>query len=118
LGISTTRTRASKESTRFDDDVPSLEHNPAANPAQGVLFSPLDQLQQDLVVTFAGKAGLTAEQIYHEHHNGRPYVLKNYRQALLRLEESGDVVIEPPRSVRRQSDTIPVSARISFPRVG
>jgi three-Cys-motif partner protein len=109
---------SAKESTCFDDDVPSLEHNPGANPAQGSLFSPLDQLQEDLVMTFAGKTGLTAEQIYHEHHNGRPYVLKNYRQALLRLEESGDVVIDPPRYIRRPSDTIPGSARISFPKVG
>ena len=109
---------SAKESTRFDEDVPSLDHNPGANPAQRLLFSPLEQLEQDLITAFAGKSGLTAEQIYHEHHNGRPYILKNYRQALLRLEESGSIQVDPPRAIRRQADTIPGSARISFPRVG
>jgi three-Cys-motif partner protein len=109
---------SAKESTRFDEDVPSLDHNPGDNPAQPLLFSRLDELEQDLVIAFSGKSGLTAEQIYHEHHNGRPYILKNYRQALLRLEESGTIQVDPPRAQRRQPDAIPASARISFPKVG
>jgi hypothetical protein len=116
-GMSLFKEISAKESTRFDDDVPSLNHNPADNPAQGCLFSPLDQLEQDIVVTFAGKVGLTAEQIYHEHHNGRPYVLKNYRQALLHLVESGTILTDTPPVLRKQSNTIPGSARFSFPQV-
>ena len=108
---------SAKESTRFDEDVPSLDHNPGDNPSQGLLFSRLEDLERDLVTAFAGKSGLTAEQIYHEHHNGRPYILKNYRQALLRLEESGSIQVDPPRAQRRLPDAIPASARISFPKV-
>jgi three-Cys-motif partner protein len=117
-GLALFKEISAKESTRFDDDVPSLDYNPGANPDQTLLFSPLEQLEQDLVTTFAGKTGLTAEQIYHEHHNGRPYILKNYRQALLRLEENGAIRVDPPRASRRQPSTIPGSALISFPRVG
>ena len=116
-GIALFKEISAKESTRFDDNVPSLDHNPGTDPAQGLLFSPLTQLEEELVTTFAGKI-LTTEEIYHEHHNGRPYVIKNYRQALLHLEETGAVQIDPPRVTRRQPDTLPGTARITFPRAG
>jgi three-Cys-motif partner protein len=116
-GIALFKEISAKESTRFDDNVPSLDHNPGTDPTQGVLFSPLTQLEDELVTTFAGKI-LTTEEIYHEHHNGRPYVIKNYRQALLHLEETGAVQIDPPRAIRRQPDSLPGTARVSFPRAG
>lgn len=108
---------SAKESTRFDDSVPSLDHNPGTNPAQGLLFSPLVQLEEELVTTFAGKIR-TTDEIYNEHHNGRPYVIKNYRQAILHLEETGAVQVDPPRATRRQPDNLPGTARITFPRAG
>jgi three-Cys-motif partner protein len=116
-GIALFKEISAKESTRFDDNVPSLDYNPGTDPAQGVLFSPMMRLEEELVTTFAGKS-LTTEEIYHEHHNGRPYVIKNYRQALLHLEETGAVQIDPPRVTRRQPDTLPGTARITFPRAG
>jgi hypothetical protein len=116
-GIALFKEISAKESTRFDDNVPSLYHNPGTDPAQGLLFSPLTQLEDELVTTFAGKI-LTTDEIYHEHHNGRPYVIKNYRQALLHLEETGAVQIDPPRATRRLPDTLPGAARITFPRAG
>ena len=116
-GIALFKEISAKESTRFDDNVPSLDYNPGTDPAQGLLFSPLAQLEEELVISFAGKS-LTTEEIYHEHHNGRPYVIKNYRQALLHLEEAGAVQIDPPRATRRQPDTLPSTALITFPRAG
>src|ERR1039457_2474989 len=94
---------SAKESTRFDDDVPSLDHNPGTDPSQILLFSPMDQLETDLVATYAGRV-LTPEQIYFEDHNGKPYVMKNYRQALLHLEETGAISIDPPPESRMKSD--------------
>jgi three-Cys-motif partner protein len=108
---------SAKESTRFDDDVPSLEHNPASDTAQGLLFSPLAQLEADLVATYAGQV-LTADQVYHAHHNGKPYILRNYRQALLHLEETGAISVDPARAVRAKSESIPPDARITFFRAG
>lgn len=116
-GIALFKEISAKESTRFDDSVPSLDYNPGTDQAQGVLFSPLVQLEEELVTIFAGKS-LTTEEIYHEHHNGRPYVIKNYRQALLHLEETGAVQIDPPRVTRRQPDALPGTARITFPHAG
>jgi three-Cys-motif partner protein len=109
---------SAKESTRFDDNVPSLDHNPSAENGQQLLFSPLTALEDDLRVAFAGKTDLTPEQIYHQHHNGKPYVLKNYRQALLNLEQAGVIAVDPPRAKRRDADSIPGTARITFPKVG
>lgn len=108
---------SARESTRFDDDVPSLDHNPRTDPAQTTLFSPLEQLEEDLLATYAGKV-LTPQQIYHEHHNGKPYVLKNYRQALLHLEETGAVSIDPPRATRVRSEIFARDARVTFIRTG
>jgi three-Cys-motif partner protein len=108
---------SAKQSTRFDDDVPSLDHNPGANPDQRLLFSPLDDLETELIAAYAGQE-LTADQIYHGHHNGKPYVLKNYRQALLHLEEMGAVSVDPPKSKRPHSETLPQNAVITFSRAG
>jgi three-Cys-motif partner protein len=108
---------SAKESTRFDDDVPSLDHNPGSDPAQILLFSPLEQLETELVSKYAGQV-LTPDQIYHAHHNGRPYVLKNYRQALLHLEEAGAISVDPPRATRPRSESLPPDARITFFRAG
>jgi len=54
-------------------------------------------------------------QIYHAHHNDRPYVLKNYRQALLNLEAHGIIAVDPPRTERRNPHAMPATAIISFP---
>jgi three-Cys-motif partner protein len=112
-GLALFKEISAKESSTFEDDVPSLDHNPAADPTQGTLFSPLAQLEDDLVQEFAGRQ-LTTEQIYHQHHNGKPYVLRNYRQALLRLEDTGAIRVDPPRSRRKTPDSIPSTAIITF----
>lgn len=108
---------SAKESTRFDDEVPSLDHNPGTDPSQSLLFSPMDELETELVSTYAGRV-LTPEQIYFEHHNGKPYVMKNYRQALLHLEETGTISIDPPRESRMRADGLPRDARVTFPQAG
>jgi three-Cys-motif partner protein len=108
---------SAKESTSFDGDVPSLEHDPSANPYQDGLFSPLTRLEEELLTVYAGKV-VTPEQIYHEHHNGRPFILRNYRQALLHLEETGAISIDPPRANRPRGESFPRDARISFASIG
>lgn len=108
---------SAKESTTFEGDVPSLAHDPSANPYQPGLFSLIEDLERDLLVTFAGKVR-TPEQIYHEHHIGRPYIQRNYRQALLQLEERGAIVVDPPRATRPRAETLPRDARITFGQLG
>jgi three-Cys-motif partner protein len=104
---------SAKESTSFEEDVPSLEHDPSANPYQGGLFSPIEELEEELLSTFAGRV-MTPEQIYHEHHIGRRYIHKNYRQALLHLEEIGAITVNPSRTNRSRAEIMPRDARITF----
>jgi three-Cys-motif partner protein len=108
---------SAKESTTFEGEIPSLQHDPSANPYQPLLFSGLDQLEEDLLATYEGKI-LTPDQIYHDHHIGKPYIQKNYRQALLHLEETGAVKIDPPRSARVRSESFPQDTRVIFSRIG
>lgn len=107
---------SAKESTTFEEDVPSLQHDPSANPYQAGLFSPIEELGKELLTIFAGKV-VTLEQIYHEHHIGRQYIHKNYRQALLHLEEAGAVSVDPPRADRQRGQSLPRDAKITFPRI-
>jgi hypothetical protein len=107
---------SAKESTTFDEDVPSLEHDPSANPYQAGLFSPIEELGKELLSTFAGRI-MTAEEIYHEHHIGQPYIQRNYRQALLHLEDTGAISVDPPRASRPRGQSFPRDAKISFPRI-
>lgn len=116
-GVALFKEISAKESTTYDGDVPSLEHDPSANPFQSVLFSPILQLESELLTAFAGKT-LTTDQIYHAHHNGRPYIMKNYRQALLHLEEVGAISIDPPRANRPRGESFPRDARIIFSNIG
>lgn len=108
---------SAKESSRFDDEVPSLDHNPASELESGYLFSPLAELETELVKIFSGQV-LTTHEIYHQHHNGRPFILRNYRQAILHLEESGAVKIDPPREMRTKPENLPQDARITFLKAG
>jgi hypothetical protein len=108
---------SAKESSRFDHEVPSLDHNPASLIESGFLFSQLVELESELVSAFSGQV-LTPEEIYHRHHNGRPFVLKNYRQAILNLEEAGAVKIDPPRELRAKREILPQNARVTFLKAG
>jgi three-Cys-motif partner protein len=107
---------SAKESTTFEEDVPSLEHDPSANPYQAGLFSPIAELGKELLTMFAGRV-MTLEQIYHEHHIGRRYIQRNYRQALLHLEDTDAISVDPPRASRPRGQSFPPDAKISFPRI-
>lgn len=113
LGMSLFKEISAKESTSFHDDVSSLEHNPSDRHGQGILFSPLEQLEMDLRETFAGMS-LTTEQMYHQHHNGKPYVLKNYRQAILNLKEAGLVSIDPSFETHPHGESVPLNIPVTF----
>lgn len=112
-GIALFKEISAKESTTFNDDVPSMAHDPSADSLQRNLFSQMADLEADLLQTFAGKS-LTFNEVYHGHHNGKPYVLPNYRQALLHLEDEGAITVDPPRAARIRTEGLPSNARITF----
>ena len=74
-------------SSSNNQGVPSFEYNPfeAMNPCLLFLEKPMNRLKEMLISDFAGST-LTMEEIYNRHHIDKPYLEKNYKEALLGLE--------------------------------
>ena len=90
------------ESSATEQGVPTFEYSPA-DARQPLLFElsrPLDALGRMLLTAFAGQT-LTMEQVYRAHSVGRPFIKRNYKDALLRLEASGRLRADPPAERRR-----------------
>lgn len=104
-----------RESTSTEQGVPSFEYNPARQ-RQGLLFElsrPLDELCDLLLKAFAGRK-LTMQQIYEQHHVDRPFIKKNYKDALLKLEQEGRLTAAPTAAQRRKN-TFADSVSVIFP---
>lgn len=108
------------ESSRSDEGVPSFEYNPA-DQRQPRLFEfsrPLADLRGMLRKHFGGRT-LAVKKIYEEHNIDRPYILKNYKDALKQLEASRKVVMDPPADKRRRIKgelTLADHVLVTFPR--
>jgi len=102
-----------REGSQGDQGVPSFVYGPA-DERQSLLFEltrPLDDLEDMLRHDLAGQT-LTFQQIYERHSVGRPYVARNYRQVLLKLEESGKITTVPSS---RKKGTFAKHVRVTFP---
>jgi hypothetical protein len=85
-------------SSHFDQGVPSFEYSPVLANMNKLFEDALDVLQDDLVAQFAGQR-LAMIDIYHRHNLRKPYVKKNYKDALTNLLKSGRVATDRvPRS--------------------
>ncbi|MDP2983698.1 MAG: three-Cys-motif partner protein TcmP [Candidatus Latescibacter sp.] len=90
------------KSSSDEQGVASFEYNPAdVRPFRqlSLLFQlsrPLDELAGMLLEDFAGRT-LTMRQIYEQHNVDRPYVSRNYKQALSKLEEDGKITASTHR---------------------
>jgi hypothetical protein len=70
-----------------------------------------------LLKDFAGRS-LSLQTIYEEHCVGKPYILKNYRDALRKLEHKGKIRTEPPAEHRRKvrgEVTFSEKVKVTFP---
>jgi len=104
------------ESSHFEQGVASFEYNrPYRN--QGLLFElnlPLEDLKEALCKQFAGST-LTTRQLIDNHHVGKRFVDKNYKDVLKSLEAEGGIVTDPPAS-KRKPNTFGDTVRITFTR--
>ncbi|RLC07546.1 MAG: hypothetical protein DRH43_11580 [Deltaproteobacteria bacterium] len=106
-------------SSNKDQGVPSFEYNPA-DERYSLLFEltrPLDELVRMLPEDFTGKT-ISMKKIYEEHHVGKPYIKRNYKEALVRLEEEGKIVASPPAEKRKKrygKVTFADSVKVTFP---
>ena len=95
--------------------VASFEYNPADKrmPFLFELARPIDDLAKMLLHDFANKS-ISVEEIYKHHNIGKPYVSKNYKEVLKRLEAEGKITANPP-SASRKKDTLADKVIITFP---
>ncbi len=103
------------ESTESDQGVPSFEYNPA-NLRQPFLFQltrPLDDLAEMLLTEYAGRT-MTMKQIFDDHNVGKPFISKNYKYILKRLETAGRIQADEPAD-KRPKDTFGDTVKVTFP---
>ncbi len=90
LGYNIMKDIMGKSSSSHIQSVPSFEYNPAAAKIKqlSIIFEfekPLNKLQKMLLNDFADSTR-SMKQIYENHHVGKNYIKKNYKDALLNLE--------------------------------
>jgi len=113
LGYKIMREVMAKASTTHDEGVASFEYTP--HPPLFVTDGrSVAALSEELVVTFPGRA-LTVKQIFGLHSPGKLYILRNYQDALMRLEGQGRVTPSKPSS-ERPAGTLAQHILITFPR--
>jgi len=103
LGYKVMKEVMAKESSAHEQGVPTFEYNPATTD-QPLLFDlarPLDDLEELLLDTFAGRS-VTMLQVYEEHNYGHRYITKNYKDVLTKLEQDGKITGDPPHTRRRK----------------
>ena len=77
------------------------------------LTRPLDDLEEMLLVEFAGRT-MTMQQVFASHHVGRPFLSRNYKAVLKKLEEEGKITASPP-AAKRKANTFADSVQVTFP---
>jgi three-Cys-motif partner protein len=98
------------ESSQVDQGVASFAYCPADKrfPLLYGYSRPLDELADMLLKKFAGQS-LTMRQVFESHHVNTPYIDKNYKEALKKLEAEGKITADPPARQRRR-----VKGEVSF----
>ena len=112
------------ESSSKDHGVASFQFNPLDNrkePQQRMLFelsNPVDELAASLMEEYAGRK-ITVGEIYRKHHVGKPFILRNYQDAIKKLDADGRVQTNPPVQQRRRANKITLSetVEITFPQM-
>jgi hypothetical protein len=105
-----------KESSVLDQGVPSLTYS-LADESTPLLFSlsrPLDALEGMLLEEFSGER-LPMLDVYTRHNVDTPYIKKNYKDALMRLEAAGKITAQPSASDRKKG-TLADHIEVTFPR--
>lgn len=106
----------SKESSTKDEGVPSFTYSPA-DASMPLLFSlqqPLSELRESLLETFAGQE-LSTLQIYEHHSVDRPFLKKNYKEILMKMEGDGAIAVRSTKTSKRRRRTFADHLLVRFP---
>jgi three-Cys-motif partner protein len=103
------------------EGVGSGEHDPRAGETTGSLFGGLYEVEDRLLSIFAGRE--VRFGVLLDEEAAQKYTESNYRDAVLKLEREGSVIIDPPAENRRfqagrEKRTLPKNVLIRFVREG
>src|SRR5262249_19236739 len=121
LGYGIMKEIMAKESTSAPQGVASFEYSPADKHQQPLLFElarPLDDLDGVLLERFAGRT-MTMLQVFEGHNVDTPYIKKNYKDVLTKMEMEGTITVVPPHSSRKIIKGVPTCAdtvKVTFQR--
>ncbi len=119
LGYNIMKDIMGKSSSSHIQGVPSFEYNPTTAKIKQLSITfefekPLNKLQKMLLDDFADSTR-SMKQIYENHHVGKNYIKKNYKDALLNLENQGKIITNRiQRRARRGS--FPDDMLATFPK--
>lgn len=104
-----------KESSIHDQGVPSFTYSPAdeSTPLLFSLSRPLDKLEGLLLEAFPGQTA-TMNEVYLAHNVDTPYIKKNYKTILTKMESKGSITADPPEN-RRRAGTFADHVKVTFP---
>lgn len=122
LGYDKMKDIMARESSKKHQGVSSFGFNPKDKEKEpnllDLMYSPIDELAEELTKLFAEKK-LSVKEIYYSHHIDTKYIPKNYRDALRKLEEQGKIIVEPPANKRRKIEgvvTFGENVFVTFPK--
>jgi len=115
-GYSIMKEIMAKESSSSEQGVASYEYNPAKARCLPLFDTehPLDKLKAELLEKFAGKE-LTVKEIVESHHVGTRYTARNYKDALLELQQEEKIEVDPAAE-KRPKGTMGDKVKIKFPK--
>jgi hypothetical protein len=101
------------ESSSSPQGVPSFKYNPADArfPTLFDLTRPLDDLAGMLLKKYAGRQ-MTMRDVYEDHNVGTPFIARNYKEVLLRLEAEDRIACTP---AKRKKGTLADHVLVAFP---
>jgi three-Cys-motif partner protein len=115
LGYGIMKEIMARESSTAQQGVASFEYSPA-DKNQPLLFAfsrPLDDLQRMLLDSFAERT-MTVQEVFDQHNIDTPYIMKNYKEVLMKMHQEGIVAASRPgKTIRR--NTFPEDISVTFP---
>ncbi|MEP7234282.1 MAG: three-Cys-motif partner protein TcmP [Ignavibacteriota bacterium] len=102
----------SKLGTEVTDGFSLLEHDPSKQ--IGLVFEdPIEKLATELLKEFSGET-INTIGVFNKHNVGKPYLLRNYKKALMLLEKKS-IVSTKPSIDERPPNTFGDNVIITFP---
>jgi three-Cys-motif partner protein len=102
LGFGIMKEIMAAESSTSSHGVPSYTYSPAdAAVPELDFFNPIEDLARDLQSRFTGRT-VTVDELIGQDEPKTRFLKKNYRDAILMLEQSGKIIAHPPAGKRQQ----------------